>query len=148
MSLNLLPNECISKIFYFLNIQNLYKCLYVNRNWCRLAIPEIWRDPFAVYDHSNKPVILVNTLIKCFNEEEISLIPYTINFPKNKHSPLFEYGKYIRTISQHQLELNVLEWFKAFNNTNTDFYYTKSFNSWTRNRKLTYIKHRVTYYTT
>jgi len=115
MSLSQLPNECINKIFSFLDKKSLYICLFVNRHWCRLIIPEIWRDPFVVYERSHNSAILVNTLFQCFNEDDLSdLNSRAIKVPKNQPSPLFEYGKFVRTISQYKLELVVIGWYMKF----------------------------------
>src|SRR4051794_12006895 len=94
MPLFLLPNECFSNILSFLNKTSLYKCLFVNRYYCKFSIPLIWRDPFI------EPITisLINTLLTCLNEDEISsLIPCAIEF-NNNQSPLFEYGNFIRKI--------------------------------------------------
>src|SRR5947207_8781211 len=97
-----LPNECFSNIQYFLDNTSLYKCLFVNRYWCRLSVITLWREPFK-YRHyygdnsqlSTKSVI--DTLLSCLDENEISsLIPCRLNF--NNQTPLFEYGNFIRTI--------------------------------------------------
>ena len=76
MPLPTLPVECFGNILTFLDNVSLYKCLFVNRYYCKLSIPIIWRDPFIM--PAPNDLSLINTLISCLNEEEISsLIPYT-----------------------------------------------------------------------
>ncbi|GBC09528.1 hypothetical protein RclHR1_08950006 [Rhizophagus clarus] len=113
MSIFSLPSECFCDIFSFLENIYLYNCLFVNRQWCMLAIPVLWKDPFKIYSHF-KPK-LINTLLSCLNEVETSsLIPFAINLPKNQN-PLFEYGKFIEIIDQEYIEKNVICWLKLSN---------------------------------
>ncbi|CAB4393469.1 unnamed protein product [Rhizophagus irregularis] len=107
MPLFSLPTECFSNVLSFLDSQCLYNSLFVNKYWCSLSIPILWKDPFESICMRPK---LINTLLSCLNEEEISsLIPYAINVPNNQ-SPLFEYGKYIRKIRQTFVEQDIIYW--------------------------------------
>src|SRR4051794_38061820 len=83
MNLPLLPDECLSNVFSFLDEISLYKCLFVNRYYCKLSIPIIWREPFRFTLLRNSS-LLINTLLACLDEGEISsLIPCEINFNHN-----------------------------------------------------------------
>src|SRR2546421_310809 len=97
MILPSLPDECFCDVLTFLDRKSLYKCLFVNRYYCKLSIPIIWREPFR-FTHSENSSLVINTLLSCLDEDEISslipLIPCAINF--NNQSPLFEYGKFVR----------------------------------------------------
>ncbi|RIA87003.1 hypothetical protein C1645_878316 [Glomus cerebriforme] len=110
MPLLSLPNECFSDILSFLDNKSLYKCLFVNRFYCKLSIPLIWKDLFTT-PISNK-LSLINTLLSCLNEDEISLlIPYAINF--NNHTPLFEYGKFVKKIDHEYCVGHIMAWLKT-----------------------------------
>ncbi|CAG8619715.1 8331_t:CDS:2 [Ambispora leptoticha] len=40
--------EILQEIFeHFRDLQTLFSCLLVNRQWCRAVIPMLWRDPFV-----------------------------------------------------------------------------------------------------
>src|SRR4051812_38804546 len=94
MVLPSLPNECFSDVLTFLDRKSLYKCLFVNRQYCKLSIPIIWREPFR-HNRLKKSSSVINTLLACLDEDEISsLIPCAINL--NKQFSLFEYGKFVR----------------------------------------------------
>src|SRR5437763_10349791 len=102
MPISSLPYECFSDILSYLDGKTLYKCLFVNRYFCKYTIPLIWRDPFESikWDYTNNRnrsnISLINTLLSCLDEDEISsLIPYAINLHNNQF-PLFEYGKFIK----------------------------------------------------
>ena len=113
------PYECFSNIQYFLDNKTLYKCLFVNRYWCRLSVTILWREPFNLYDYhylSIKSSTVINTLLSCLDENEISsLIPCRLNF--NNQTPLFEYGKFIRNIDHNKYVCNIMTWFEYPPNT-------------------------------
>ena len=97
------PYECFSNIQYFLDNKTLYKCLFVNRYWCRLSVAILWREPFNYRHYGNHSQLnakfstVINTLLSCLDENEISsLIPYRLNF--NNQTPLFEYGKFVKSL--------------------------------------------------
>src|SRR3989442_634042 len=100
-----LPSECISNVLSFLENETLYKCLFVNRYWCKLSVIKLWREPFK-----QKPdAVVINTLLACLNEDEISsLIPCAINF--NNQTSLFGYGKFIRKINHGYCVEHILTW--------------------------------------
>src|ERR1051325_4093174 len=109
-----LPHECFSNIQYFLDDKSLYKCLFVNRYWCRFSVVILWREPFRyIYPHNRNGKFsrVINTLLSCLDENEISsLIPCRLNF--NNQITLFEYGKFIRKIDHKNYLSNVMTWLK------------------------------------
>src|ERR1051325_2959328 len=109
-----LPHECFSNIQYFLDDKSLYKCLFVNRYWCRFSVVILWREPFRyIYPHNRNGKFsrVINTLLSCLDENEISsLIPCRLNF--NNQITLFEYGKFIRKIDHENYLNNIVTWFK------------------------------------
>src|SRR3954469_8657213 len=110
MILPSLPNECLSEIFSLLDRKSLYKCLFVSRQYCKLSIPIIWKEPFRPI-HLNRHSLVINTLLACLDENEISsLIPCAINF--NNQSSLFEYGKFVRKIDIEYCTNNIVTWLK------------------------------------
>src|SRR5436309_2965596 len=110
MSLLLLPGECLSEIFFFLDVDTLYNCLFVSIYWCRSSVPLLWKDPFR---HNSFKI--VNTLLGCLNENEISsLIPYSINFMNQ--TSLFEYGKFIKKINHNNCVESIITWLNMSDN--------------------------------
>ncbi|GBC15280.2 hypothetical protein GLOIN_2v637630 [Rhizophagus irregularis DAOM 181602=DAOM 197198] len=143
MTLSLLPDECFNNILFFLDYKTLYKCLLVNRYYCKFSIPLIWRDPF-IPPIPNK-CSLINTLISCLNDEEISslkscLIYFEIN---NNTPPLFEYGRFIRKIDHDYCVNHINSWIKSkssnknIKNNNQDYYNNNNKDS--KVRKLTKV---------
>src|SRR5947207_1970869 len=117
-----LPYECFSNMLYFLDEKSLYKCLLVNRHWCRFSVVILWREPFNyIYRgyYNAKCSTVINTLLSCLDENEISsLIPCRLNF--NNQIPLFEYGKFIRKIDHRNYLSNIKTWFKNSIELNQD----------------------------
>ena len=112
MILPSLPDECFCDVLTFLDRKSLYKCLFVNRYYCKLSIPIIWRNPFSTSFYYTRQFSLINTLLACLNENEISsLIPCAINF--NNQSPLFEYGSFIRKIDHNSCAKLIKIWLKT-----------------------------------
>lgn len=122
MPLSSLPDECFGDILSFLDNRSLYRCLFVNRFYCKLSIPIIWKEPFRPIYRKPKFPLVINTLLVCLNEDEISsLIPYKIDFPINK-PPLFEYGKYVRRIDQDFVKQNIITWLNPSEGYDVDRY--------------------------
>ncbi|RIA87937.1 hypothetical protein C1645_877731 [Glomus cerebriforme] len=114
-----LPNECFGNILIFLDIKTLYKCLFINRYFCKLSIPIIWRDPFILTNSkkSCNRIPLINTLLACLDEDEVSsLIPCVIKF--NNKTPLFEYGEFIKKIDHKRIIECIITWLEETNGRN------------------------------
>ena len=85
MPLPSLPDECFINVFLFLlDDKSLYKCLFVNRYYCKLTIPIIWKDPF---NHSHQKE-LTDTLLSCLVDDEISLLISCAGLAKNPRKRL------------------------------------------------------------
>src|ERR1044072_2731171 len=120
MILPSLPIECLINIFFFLDRKSLYKCLFVSRFYCKLSIPRIWKNPFRP-NCTPKSSSVINTLLACLNEDEISfLIPCAINF--NNQSPLFEYGRFVRKIDHRYFIDYIITWLES-TNVPVDYHY-------------------------
>src|SRR2546423_1652764 len=105
MPISSLLDECFSDVLSFLDKKSLYKCLFINRYFCKFTIPLIWREPFK---WGRENLSLINTLLSYLNEDEISsLIPCAIKF-NNNQSPLFEYGQFIRKFNHGSCVYNIM----------------------------------------
>ncbi|KAF0454570.1 f-box domain-containing protein [Gigaspora margarita] len=107
-----LPNECFLKIFNNLQRDNgdllhkdLFSCLLVNRQWCRIIVPILWSNPLIHF--SNKKLIRI-CLLTLNSEEQTLLIPFKITLP-NDPKPLFNYTSYITFVSNY-LNSGIDDW--------------------------------------
>ncbi|KAF0408126.1 f-box domain-containing protein [Gigaspora margarita] len=88
----MIPYECFFKIFnYFRNdYKNLFSCLLVNRQWCRIIVPILWSEPSRDF---SDPRLIKIYLLALNVEERARLTPFKIIFP-NYPRPLFDYSTF------------------------------------------------------
>ncbi|CAB4491514.1 hypothetical protein RhiirA5_495579 [Rhizophagus irregularis] len=82
------------------DIITLYSCILVNRSFCRVFIPVLWRNPFKFIKDDNKLIKLINTLIHCLNQ---TIKNDLINKDSIKLEGLPTYFKYHTLIKEFDL---------------------------------------------
>ncbi|CAJ0827373.1 1973_t:CDS:2 [Entrophospora sp. SA101] len=99
--------------------RNLKSCILVNREWCRNAVPILWKHPFHRYlkHRSNS---LIHTLLLCLSYEELQDI-----FDNGCHLPIslfesidkfqsssqyFDYPSFVKSLDYFQLIKFVKSW--------------------------------------
>src|SRR5207248_2609649 len=82
---------------YFKNDRaTLYSLLFVDRLWCNIAVPLLWRQPFELTSQENYDHI-IQTYIYCLPEKEKSrFILAGVKLP-NHQKPLFDYPTFLRS---------------------------------------------------
>src|SRR4051812_9751647 len=113
MTCQALTEDCIIGILA--NLQDdrstLYKCLFVNRLFCRTIIPTLYKKPFdKTKDHLHY-YLLINTFLSCLNEEEKLYLTQNEIYIKNETKTLFEYGRYIERFFYTDLIISLDYWF-------------------------------------
>ncbi|RIA95898.1 hypothetical protein C1645_872419 [Glomus cerebriforme] len=97
-----LPNECLLEIFKYLDRKSLYSVLLVNRTWCRISVPILWRNPFKEYQITNstnfEPFKMILPLISYLDKEtKISLkIDETMTTYYIPKKSTFNYASFIK----------------------------------------------------
>ncbi|CAG8540410.1 15320_t:CDS:1 [Funneliformis mosseae] len=102
-----LPYVCLSNIFQHLekDQRSLHSCVFVNKQWCMSAIPELWRNPFESPDQQQ--IALINTYIACLPH----VIQQRLRITSTLTQPVtFNYPAYIRSIPVNLIFLTVMEW--------------------------------------
>ncbi|RIA85845.1 hypothetical protein C1645_830163 [Glomus cerebriforme] len=96
------------------DISTLHSCILINRAWCRLAIPLLWKDPFSSKFPKNYSFIEI--YLHNLSEESKSLLnDYGINrhlFPSNI---LFNYISFIKCLCTRNIRCSVERWIAAVN---------------------------------
>ena len=86
-------------------IENPYTSVYL-LVYCKLSISRIWRNPFKLQRSAKSKSSLIDILLACLNEEEISfLIPCAINF---NNQSFIEYARFVRKIN-HKYCIDYIE---------------------------------------
>lgn len=121
---NRINADVLSIILYFLryNRQSLYSCLFVNRLWCELTIPILWRDPWAFFyrlentsspSAQTQPIKLINTYLSLLPQESITELQINgINVPIYQIRSSFNYPTYLRGLDLNYIYKSILRWYK------------------------------------
>ncbi|PKB99877.1 hypothetical protein RhiirA5_429035 [Rhizophagus irregularis] len=121
MTLPYLTDDCIYYILQHLqnDCSTLFKCLLVNRFWCRSTIPLLYANPFA--NITEKKYSITLTLIFCFNKAEILQLKNQLGFSQinninidKEHNPLFEYPKYLENYDSNLIIIVIYRWFAKY----------------------------------
>ncbi|CAG8566767.1 12961_t:CDS:2 [Ambispora gerdemannii] len=92
----------------------LYPCIFVNRIWCRTAIPILYREPFIRRNENGYK--LVSTFLAFINDEKRALL-----YENDQHDivfcgsmqfqrPLFDYSSYMCNLHYDAMLKNIDEW--------------------------------------
>src|SRR2546429_7780104 len=97
-----LIEDCLRIIFIKLQYDrsSLYSCILVNRFWCRIAIPILWKNPYN-YNHKISPSLCNTIIYFLLKSSKQLLIDNDINLPSPNFSnqPLFNYISFFSKIS-------------------------------------------------
>ncbi|KAG9287418.1 hypothetical protein G9A89_023790 [Geosiphon pyriformis] len=89
-----IPLLCLNEIFEHLNFHRptLHSCVLVNRHWCHLSIPALWRQLFPI----SKPIKVIEILILSLTEDEKKEIGLDLSYIER--STTFNYSSFIRNL--------------------------------------------------
>ncbi|CAG8565260.1 14902_t:CDS:2 [Cetraspora pellucida] len=119
-----IPVDCIEEIVGFLesNICTLHSCLLVNRLWCQIVVPILWRQPFR-YKRINPSAKLLQTYWSCMtvdcilSEDMLVLQEFNIKLPdSNQPSMIFNYPSFIKRLNYRDLYDFAGKWYGDPNN--------------------------------
>ncbi|GBB89843.1 hypothetical protein RclHR1_16680002 [Rhizophagus clarus] len=114
-------NDCILEILLYLTDDHytLYNCIQVNRDWCQLAIPLLWMNPFKFENFKNFKII--QTLIQNFDVQSKDQLLRKRVFNSSPllsslFSTLFNYSSFIQHFDFSTFKISVRDWlFKLLN---------------------------------
>ena len=119
-----LPSLCLFRIleFHSNDLLTLYRCSLVNRDWCRLTIPLLWKRPFSLLhcapDTSSKR--LMDVYVSGFSSAERKSINLRGKEQEIPTQSLFNYVTYLRELDVAQANSCVSSWllttFKEYSN--------------------------------
>lgn len=86
--------------------KSLHSCMFVNRTWCSLTIPILWRAPFKERRSS-----LITTFIRCLNNSSKEKLKLLNDFPLEAlKKPTFDYMHYLHELQYPTLYDLVKTW--------------------------------------
>ncbi|RIB09037.1 hypothetical protein C2G38_2109622 [Gigaspora rosea] len=99
--------ELMEKIFKNLNneIYSLHSCALVSRHWCKMSIPQLWRNPFLF---SKSPKFISKYISSLEDNDKFNLKEYGIvdDFPNT----LFNYARFLKVLNISHLNACVEQW--------------------------------------
>jgi hypothetical protein len=108
---SLLPADVISEIFHNLtgDTKTLYSGLFVNKLWCHVIVPLLWRDPWEIVKSRQRTCETYNflhVLCGCLSEESKNLfldlgLIFQIQYPR------FNYASYIRVMNTRYINESI-----------------------------------------
>jgi hypothetical protein len=111
-----LSPECLGIIFEYVEKGALYSCLLVNRSWCKVAIPILWKNPFKLSnDLSLESSKIIQNYLICLNRKSKQYL-YNNGVILSKEfltSPplMFDYPSYLKELKFSDLYNGVTNWF-------------------------------------
>ncbi|RIA85375.1 hypothetical protein C1645_830855 [Glomus cerebriforme] len=99
-----IPNDCILNILKYLykDHKTLFSCLLINKQWCEITIPILWRKPWKLGISPEFWEFITDALILCLSDysKQVLHINGIISSTILSQKPKFDYISYIKYISQ------------------------------------------------
>src|SRR6266496_4808921 len=112
---SLLPADVISEILQHLedDTETLYSGLFVNKLWCQVAVPFLWKDPWEIVksrQRSCETYDFLYVLCGCLTEDSKNLLldlglVFQIQYPR------FDYASYIRVMNSRYFNESITKKF-------------------------------------
>ncbi|PKY30781.1 hypothetical protein RhiirB3_448043 [Rhizophagus irregularis] len=97
--------ELMNKIiqYFHYDYKTLHSCIFVNRLWCRLAIPLLWEDPFSIKFPKN--YIFIEIYLNNLNDDDkVKLNEYIIHNKLFPLKTLFNYPRFIKHLDAYKVK--------------------------------------------
>ncbi|GBC05983.1 hypothetical protein RclHR1_06540003 [Rhizophagus clarus] len=110
-----LSPECLQIIFEYLEKESLYSCLFVNRSWCEVAIPILWKNPFKLLnDLTLESSKIIQIYLRSLNRKSKQyLYNNGVMLPENiltSTSLMFDYSSFLKELKFSDLYNGVSYW--------------------------------------
>src|SRR6266487_6573848 len=83
---------------------SLYSCLLVNRTWCKIIIPILWKNPWKYVTETKNPQFSAIIISHLSNEAKEIWKSWGIDLPLMQQKPLFNYISFCRYLNLFQLD--------------------------------------------
>src|SRR6266498_2192810 len=116
---------------------NLYPCLSVNKTWCEVVIPILWKNPWKYYLNEGKEKLLLNVIISHLSENLRNNLDQDLVISYQR--PIFSYISFCKHLNLNEIKKMISTHLAfeliRFPNINTDIYNLFI----NRNTKLTHL---------
>ncbi len=84
--------------------KSLHSCLLVDRTWCEITIPLLWKNPWKIRPiNSAKSILLFNVILSHLSEESRENLKQFDLFAVAHQQPLFNYIRFCRYLDLYNL---------------------------------------------
>ncbi|PKK63851.1 hypothetical protein RhiirC2_854749 [Rhizophagus irregularis] len=111
-----LINEIIE--YFHDDFKTLHSCILVNRLWCRLAIPLLWKDPFSILTENYNFIEIYLHYLK--DDDKKKLNEYIIRNDLFSSNTLFNYPSFIQHLDTCKINYAINRWITTFETSTTE----------------------------
>src|SRR5579862_7983716 len=108
-----LPTECVEDVILNLEInRDLFSALMVNREWCKFAVPILWRNPFDNNNRENHyKKVIMRTYLSCLDQRsKLFLESNGVDLSFTSSSTAFDYASYLNYLSTTSLKFVIQQY--------------------------------------
>src|SRR6185437_489975 len=100
-----LNEDTFHLIFEEFELHELFRsCLLVNKTWCKIIIPALWKDPWK-YLKKRREKLLLNVIISHLSDKMRNYLSQKIDFLKKPYKkPLFNYISFCKNLNLCEIE--------------------------------------------
>ncbi|RIA92241.1 hypothetical protein C1645_820926 [Glomus cerebriforme] len=100
-------NQDVLYLIFFEELQDdrktLYSCLSVNKTWCEIIVPIIWKDPWKFLKEENEKLLLT-IIISHLSDESRNNLSQGVDFLTHQYKkPLFDYISFCRHLNFNEI---------------------------------------------
>src|ERR1044072_4117148 len=82
----------------------LYSCLLVDKTWCEMVVPVLWKDPWKSLNE-RKMKLLLNVIISHLPTESRNNLSQRVNFLTSSYDkPFFDYISFCKHLNLSEIE--------------------------------------------
>ncbi|PKK78795.1 hypothetical protein RhiirC2_728756 [Rhizophagus irregularis] len=108
-----LPTECVEDVISNLEInRDLFSALMVNREWCKFAVPILWKNPFDNNNRENHcKKVIMRTYLSCLDQRsKLFLESNGVDLSCTSSSTAFDYASYLNYLSTTSLKFRIQQY--------------------------------------
>ena len=81
----------------------LFSCILVNKTWCEITIPILWRNPWKFLMNEKERSLLLNVIISHFSDESRKKLKEHGLLTNSYQKPLFDYISFCKHLNLNKI---------------------------------------------